>query len=164
MKNKKAKGANLEKRRFLFLQLGLIVASSISLAAIEWRSTDFKPLASNGDGYDAENVEFAYDIDLEEPEPEPDPEPVPEQPDNHQYSNSNHAYYAKHQAMHSNRRTPYGYSSSYGHAGGSRRRSYTMSLGGRLSWLSCVVISIGWHNSMVVINNFFLNFVIGCLS
>lgn len=44
MKAKKSKKASLEGKRFLFLQIGLVVAASISLMAFEWVSLDSKPL------------------------------------------------------------------------------------------------------------------------
>lgn len=44
MKAKKSKKASLEGKRFLFLQIGLVVAASISLMAFEWVSLDRKPL------------------------------------------------------------------------------------------------------------------------
>ena len=38
MENKKTKRANLEMKRFIFLEIGMIIALSISLLAFEWRS------------------------------------------------------------------------------------------------------------------------------
>lgn len=40
MENKKTNRANLENKKFIFLQIGMITALGISLLAFEWRSYD----------------------------------------------------------------------------------------------------------------------------
>lgn len=38
MENKKSKNASLEKKKFLFLEIGLVIVAAISLVAFEWTS------------------------------------------------------------------------------------------------------------------------------
>lgn len=94
MKNKKkSPEANLENRRLGHTCIGLIIAGSISLAALEWTSVEATPLYTTLEE-DLADDEIDIMIDFEIPEPEeetpveqkkpkvekffPEPEPTPE--------------------------------------------------------------------------------------
>ena len=76
MELKKAKKADLEKRKSMFLEIGLVVALSIVLVAFEW---------TKGEGKD-DNTDVVSEIQFEDEmmqitrREEPKPEPKPEQP------------------------------------------------------------------------------------
>lgn len=76
MELKKAKKADLEKRKSMFLEIGLVVALSIILVAFEW---------TKGEGKD-DNTDVVSEIQFEDEmmqitrREEPKPEPKPEQP------------------------------------------------------------------------------------
>ena len=76
MELKKSKKADLEKRKGMFLEIGLVVAISVILVAFEW---------TKGEGKD-ENTDTVQEIQFEDEmmqitrREEPKPEPKPEQP------------------------------------------------------------------------------------
>ena len=76
MELKKSKKADLEKRKGMFLEIGLVVALSVILVAFEW---------TKGEGKD-NNSETVQEIQFEDEmmqitrREEPKPEPKPEQP------------------------------------------------------------------------------------
>jgi protein TonB len=76
MELKKSKKADLEKRKSMFLEIGLVVALSIILVAFEW---------TKGEGKD-DDTEVVQEIQFEDEmmqitrREEPKPEPKPEQP------------------------------------------------------------------------------------
>ena len=76
MELKKSKKADLEKRKGMFLEIGLVVALSVILVAFEW---------TKGEGKD-DNSETVQEIQFEDEmmqitrREEPKPEPKPEQP------------------------------------------------------------------------------------
>ena len=76
MELKKSKKADLEKRKGMFLEIGLVVALSIILVAFEW---------TKGEGKD-DNTDVVSEIQFEDEmmqitrREEPKPEPKPEQP------------------------------------------------------------------------------------
>jgi len=76
MELKKAKKADLEKRKSMFLEIGLVVTLSIVLVAFEW---------TKGEGKD-DNTDVVSEIQFEDEmmqitrREEPKPEPKPEQP------------------------------------------------------------------------------------
>jgi len=75
MENKKSNKANLEKKTPLFIQIGLIIALSITLVAFEWTTSE-----------KTNNIEMVQEIQYEDEmmqitrREEPKPEPKPEQP------------------------------------------------------------------------------------
>ena len=76
MELKKSKKADLEKRKGMFLEIGLVVALSVILVAFEW---------TKGEGKD-DDTEVVQEIQFEDEmmqitrREEPKPEPKPEQP------------------------------------------------------------------------------------
>ena len=76
MELKKSKKADLEKRKGMFLEIGLVVALSVILVAFEW---------TKGEGKD-DNTDTVQEIQFEDEmmqitrREEPKPEPKPEQP------------------------------------------------------------------------------------
>jgi len=76
MELKKSKKADLEKRKGMFLEIGLVVALSVILVAFEW---------TKGEGKD-DNSDMVQEIQFEDEmmqitrREEPKPEPKPEQP------------------------------------------------------------------------------------
>ena len=69
MKNKKAKHARLESKRFVFFQIGLIVAASMVLAAFEWIDVDTYSLKNKNETFEKESFnvpEFIEDEPKEE--------------------------------------------------------------------------------------------------
>ncbi len=76
MELKKANKVNLEKRKGMFLEIGLVVALSIILVAFEWTKGEGK-----GDGTDIiSEVQFEDEMMQITRREEPKPEPKPEQP------------------------------------------------------------------------------------
>lgn len=71
MQTKKYKHADLERKRSVFFQIGLIVALGGAFAAFEWSSKDVSiPLIIEGDPY-IEEIDLPEIIRVEEPKPEP---------------------------------------------------------------------------------------------
>ncbi len=71
MQTKKHKHADLERKRSVFFQIGLIVALGSAFAAFEWSSQDVTvPVIMNGDPY-IEEIDLPEIIRVEEPKPEP---------------------------------------------------------------------------------------------
>ncbi len=76
MELKKSKKADLEKRKGLFLEVGLVVALSLVLVAFEWTKGE-----GNDDNSDAiQEVQFEDEMMQITRREEPKPEPKPEQP------------------------------------------------------------------------------------
>jgi protein TonB len=76
MELKKAEKANLEKRKGMFLEIGLVVALSIILVAFEWTKGEDK-----GDDTDVvQEIQFEDEMMQITRREEPKPEPKPEQP------------------------------------------------------------------------------------
>ncbi len=76
MELKKSKKADLEKRKGLFLEVGLVVALSLILVAFEWTKGE-----GNDDNSDAiQEVQFEDEMMQITRREEPKPEPKPEQP------------------------------------------------------------------------------------
>lgn len=76
MEVKKANKVNLEKRKGLFLEIGLVVALSIILVAFEWTKGEKK-----GDDTDVvQEIQFEDEMMQITRREEPKPEPKPEQP------------------------------------------------------------------------------------
>ncbi len=76
MELKKSKKADLEKRKGLFLEVGLVVALSLILVAFEWTKGE-----GNEDNSDAiQEVQFEDEMMQITRREEPKPEPKPEQP------------------------------------------------------------------------------------
>ncbi len=76
MELKKANKVNLEKRKGMFLEIGLVVALSIILVAFEWTKGEDK-----GDNTDIiSEVQFEDEMMQITRREEPKPEPKPEQP------------------------------------------------------------------------------------
>ena len=78
MQIKKSEKADLEKRKFIFLQLGFVIALTICLVAFEW-TTEEVNLGALGDLsmqelFEEEIESTIQDEDIPEPEPEPEPE------------------------------------------------------------------------------------------
>ncbi|MDL2262872.1 energy transducer TonB [Bacteroidales bacterium OttesenSCG-928-I21] len=83
MQEKKSPKANLEKQKFLFTEIGLILALALCLLAFEWSTQDIS-VSSLGDLSQSDLMEEEIDItqqeeEIQEPEPEPEPEPEQEQ-------------------------------------------------------------------------------------
>lgn len=80
MQVKKSPKADLEKRKTIFLQLGLVVALGVMLVAFEWNDSD-KSSSSLGnlsvEDVMEEEIENTF-RDEKPPEPEPEPEQVQE--------------------------------------------------------------------------------------
>ena len=74
MENKKTKRANLEMKRLIFLEIGMIIALSISLMAFEWRSYEknLSLLPSN----DWEEIEEILPVNTEQHKLPPPPRVV----------------------------------------------------------------------------------------
>lgn len=77
MEAKKSKKADLEKRKGLFLEIGLVSILAIVLVAFNLRSTDKK---DSGLGGPSVQIEIQEDVIQTEEEQKP-PEPEPEQPE-----------------------------------------------------------------------------------
>ena len=76
MELKKANKVNLEKRKGMFLEIGLVVALSIILVAFEWTKGEDK-----GDDTDVvQEIQFEDEMMQITRREEPKPEPKPEQP------------------------------------------------------------------------------------
>ena len=76
MELKKSKKADLEKRKGMFLEVGLVVALSLILVAFEWTKGE-----GNEDNSDAiQEVQFEDEMMQITRREEPKPEPKPEQP------------------------------------------------------------------------------------
>ena len=76
MEPKKSKSANLENKKGMFIQIGLVVALSIVLVAFEWTKCE-----SKDDGSDAvAEIQFEDEMMQITRREEPKPEPKPEQP------------------------------------------------------------------------------------
>ncbi len=78
MQVKKSPKADLEKRKFVFLQLGFVVALALCLVAFEWTTKEVN-LGALGDlsmfeMWEEEIESTIQDEDIPEPEPEPEPE------------------------------------------------------------------------------------------
>jgi protein TonB len=81
MQVKKNDKANLERRKFIFLELSLALALAVVLVAFEWTSSE-AGAGSLGDLSVEDVFEEEIDntfMDEEPPPPEPEPEPEPEQ-------------------------------------------------------------------------------------
>lgn len=76
MEIKKAKSADLEKRKSMFIQIGLVVALSIVLVAFEWTKGEGKD--DNSDA--VKEIQFEDEMMQITRREEPKPEPKPEQP------------------------------------------------------------------------------------
>ncbi|MBP7463130.1 MAG: energy transducer TonB [Bacteroidales bacterium] len=77
MQVKKSPKADLEKRKMMFLQLGLVVALGIMLAAFEWNDSE-KSASTLGDLSVEDVMEEEIENTFREEKP-PEPEPEPEQ-------------------------------------------------------------------------------------
>ena len=76
MELKKSKKADLEKKKGMFLEVGLVVALSVILVAFEWTKGE-----GNDDNSDAiQEVQFEDEMMQITRREEPKPEPKPEQP------------------------------------------------------------------------------------
>ena len=76
MELKKSKSADLEKRKGMFLEIGLVVVLSVILVAFEWTKGE-----GNEDNSDAiQEVQFEDEMMQITRREEPKPEPKPEQP------------------------------------------------------------------------------------
>jgi protein TonB len=76
MELKKSKSASLENKKGMFIQIGLVVALSITLVAFEWTKGE-----SKDDGSDAvAEIQFEDEMMQITRREEPKPEPKPEQP------------------------------------------------------------------------------------
>ncbi|MCK5065887.1 MAG: energy transducer TonB [Bacteroidales bacterium] len=76
MEIKKAKSVDLEKRKSMFIQIGLVVALSIVLVAFEWTKGEGKD--DNSDA--VKEIQFEDEMMQITRREEPKPEPKPEQP------------------------------------------------------------------------------------
>ncbi|MEN8227530.1 MAG: energy transducer TonB [Bacteroidota bacterium] len=76
MELKKAKNADLEKRKGMFLEVGLVVALSIILVAFEWTKGEDK----GDDESVVQEIQFEDEMMQITRREEPKPEPKPEQP------------------------------------------------------------------------------------
>jgi len=74
MRSKKTNKANLEKKRFIFLELGVVITLSIVLAAFEWTSSD-KEIELK-DGMTELNLEQDL-IPITRPKEQEKPKPLP---------------------------------------------------------------------------------------
>ncbi len=78
MQTKKTPKADLERKKFIFIQIGLVIALSICFLAFEWSSPDVNLNAfgnpSMGDDWELDIESTIHDDDIPEPEPEPEPE------------------------------------------------------------------------------------------
>ena len=78
MEIKKSPKANLENKKFLFMEIGLVVALLMVLGAFEWSPTEGTDLASLGDEtavvVEEEQVPITHEEQL--PPPEVPKEPV----------------------------------------------------------------------------------------
>jgi protein TonB len=76
MEPKKSKQADLEKRKGMFLEIGLVVALSVILVAFEWTKGE-----SKDDGTEVvQEIQFEDEMMQITRREEPKPEPKPEQP------------------------------------------------------------------------------------
>lgn len=78
MQVKKSPKVDLEKRKFIFLQLGFVIALALCLVAFEWTTEDVD-LSALGDlsmdeMWEEEIESTIQDEEIPEPEPEPEPE------------------------------------------------------------------------------------------
>jgi len=76
MELKKAKKADLEKRKGMFLEIGLVVALSIILVAFEWTKGEDKGIDTDV----VQEIQFEDEMMQITRREEPKPEPKPEQP------------------------------------------------------------------------------------
>jgi len=76
MELKKSKKADLEKRKGMFLEIGLVVALSVILVAFEWTKGEGKD--DNSDA--VQEIQFEDEMMQITRREEPKPEPKPEQP------------------------------------------------------------------------------------
>jgi len=77
MNSKKSKNADLERMRFAFKSLGMILAGAVVLMAFTFRSIELKPLlASTDDNSNKMEEEIVEEFNMQEPPPPPPPEPV----------------------------------------------------------------------------------------
>jgi len=79
MQVKKSPKADLEKKRMLFTEIGLVLALAICLFAFEWTTEDISA-SSLGELGQADVIEEEIDITQQEDIPEPE-QPEPEQPE-----------------------------------------------------------------------------------
>jgi protein TonB len=78
MELKKSHRANLERKRFLFFEIGLIIALLLTLLAFEWRSRPAKTMAYfglPGDYIDEEQIPITRQQQQEPPPPPPPLDP-----------------------------------------------------------------------------------------
>jgi|AntAceMinimDraft_14_1070370.scaffolds.fasta_scaffold08245_4 protein TonB len=78
MKSKKAPKADLERKRSLFLEIGLVLALGICLAAFEWSSEEVKV---NDLGALSEDTQFVEDMIITRETPPPPPEEKIKEPE-----------------------------------------------------------------------------------
>lgn len=71
METKKSKSANLENKKFQFLQLGLLLALSMSLCAFEWLDADYKPDYINASIVEDNTIEPVFEATLLLNKPKP---------------------------------------------------------------------------------------------
>ena len=76
MELKKSKSANLENRKGMFLQIGIVIALSIVLVAFEWTKGEGKDDNSGA----VQEIQFEDEMMQITRREEPKPEPKPEQP------------------------------------------------------------------------------------
>ena len=78
MESKKSPKADLEKKRFLFFQIGLILALLLTLIAFEWKSKPAETMAYFG--LPGENIDEEQMPITRQQRPEPPPPPPPLDP------------------------------------------------------------------------------------
>lgn len=75
MEVKKSEKANLEKRKGLFIQLGLVIVLSLVLIAFEWTNSELNKSGLSMIGQDIGEEEIIPITRQEQPEPQKPPEP-----------------------------------------------------------------------------------------
>ena len=81
MEVKKSNEADLEKKKFVFLATGLVMASALVLMAFTVTSADIKEKVAETDDRNRVQEEFVFEIPPEQPEPPQEQEVAPPPPD-----------------------------------------------------------------------------------
>ena len=79
MESKKSKEADLERSKFAFFSIGLLMISATILMAFTFRRAEVAPIVFQEDDNSIQD-ELVFDIDMPEEEPEPEPEQAPPPP------------------------------------------------------------------------------------
>jgi protein TonB len=79
MESKKSKEADLERSKFAFFSIGLLMISATILMAFTFKRAEVDPIVFQEDDNSMQD-ELVFDIEMPEDEPEPEPEQAPPPP------------------------------------------------------------------------------------